>query len=57
MKVFAFVISLVLFVGGLALFGYAFDFAPEWQAITFAGGILAVSISIALPFHVLDKVD
>jgi len=57
MKVVAFVVSLILFVGGLALFGYAFD-VPEGAHIwVFAGGIAAVSLSLVLPFHLLGRFD
>jgi hypothetical protein len=57
MKVFAFLVSLALFVGGLALFGYAFTFAPEWHTIAFAGGIAAISVSLMIPFHLLERFD
>ena len=50
MKYFAYVISMVLFVGGILLFGYAFQ-VPDFQAVVFVGGILAVSLSLFLPFH------
>lgn len=57
MKVFVFLISLALFLGGMLLFGYAFAFAPEWQALTFVGGIAAVSIAFVIPFHLLERAD
>jgi hypothetical protein len=57
MKVFAFLVSLALFVGGLALFGYAFTFGEEWHVLTFAGGIAAISASLMIPFHLLEKFD
>jgi hypothetical protein len=57
MKVFAFLVSLALFLGGLALFGYAFAFGPEWHTITFVGGIAAVSLSLIIPFHLLEQFD
>jgi hypothetical protein len=50
MKYFAYVISMVLFVGGILLFGYAFQ-VPDFQAVVFVGGILAISLSLFLPFH------
>lgn len=57
MKVFAFLVSLALFVGGLALFGYAFTFGPEWHTLGFAGGIAAISVALMIPFHLLERLD
>lgn len=57
MKVFAFLVSLALFLGGLALFGYAFAAPEGWMIWTFAGGIAAVSLSLMLPFHLLERLD
>lgn len=57
MKLFAFLVAFLSFAGGLALFGYSFAFPPEWQAIGFAGGIIAISIAIAIPAHLLPKLN
>lgn len=57
MKVFAFLVSFVLFVGGILLFGYAFAVGPDWHALTFAGGIAAISVSLMIPFHLLERLD
>jgi len=57
MKVFAFLVSFVLFVGGILLFGFAFAFAPEWHALGFAGGIAAISLALMIPFHLLERLD
>jgi hypothetical protein len=57
MKVFVFLVSLALFLGGLALFGYAFTFGPEWHTVTFIGGVLAISVSLMIPFHLLERLD
>ena len=57
MKVFAFLVSFVLFVGGILLFGFAFAFAPEWHTLAFAGGIAAISLSLMIPFHLLERLD
>ena len=49
-----FLLSLILFVGGLALFGVAFmPFITVGyiSAIVFALGIVAVSLAMALPIH------
>lgn len=45
-----FVLYLVLFLGGFYLFGAAFT-AEAWQGLIFTGGILAVSLAVALLFH------
>jgi hypothetical protein len=62
MKIFAFLVALGLFVGSFVLFGYAF--AVEGQVLfidnsiwLFSGGLLAVALSLAIPFHLLEKFD
>ena len=57
MKVFAFVVSLGLFLGGFALFGFAFDLAEGWNTAAFVGGIAAISLSLMIPFHLLEQFD
>ncbi len=52
MKVFAFVIALIIFLGSLYLFSLAFQVAG-WEALIFVAGIIGVSISFAIPFHIL----
>jgi hypothetical protein len=52
MNVFYFIIAFVIFLGGLALFAFAFD-VPQFQALMFLGGIAAISIALAIPFHIL----
>ncbi|MES1170333.1 MAG: hypothetical protein ABUL47_06580 [Leifsonia sp.] len=56
MNLVAFLVALVLFIGGLALMGYAFTF-EGFEGPTFVAGILAVSAALALPVHVLKRVD
>ena len=56
MNVFAFVIAIALFVGGLAMFAFSF-YAVGFEGVVFIGGILAVSAAIALPVHVLKRID
>jgi hypothetical protein len=57
MKVFAFLVSLGLFLGGFALFGYAFSFPEGLNTASFLGGIAAISISLMIPFHLLERFD
>ena len=56
MNVVAFLIAIALFIGGLLLMGYSF-YVEGFQIWVFLGGILAVSLSIALPVHVLKRLD
>ena len=57
MKVFAFLVALAFFVGSFLLFGYSFAVEGAWQPVLFYGGIAAVAISLAIPFHLLEKFD
>jgi len=52
----AFTVSLILFVGGIALFGYAFETAG-FETVMFVGGIAAIVASVAIPFHVMKRTD
>ncbi|MCU1550126.1 MAG: hypothetical protein JWR36_686 [Glaciihabitans sp.] len=53
----AFVIAFILFVGGILLFGYAFDAGEQLRAIVFVGGLVAITLSVAIPFHLLKRTD
>jgi hypothetical protein len=55
-KIVAFVIALALFVVGLLLFGYAFE-PNSAHGIMFFGGVIAIAVSLAIPFHALKRVD
>jgi hypothetical protein len=57
MKLFAFLVSLVLLIGSFALFGYAFTFGDHANLWLFVAGIAAASLAFAIPFHVLEKFD
>ena len=56
MKIIGFVTSLVLFVGGIYVLGVAFTL-PGYELVTFLGGILLSSIGIAIPVHLLKRID
>lgn len=56
MNIVAFVIGFILFVGGLVLFGYAWDGAA-FDGIMFTAGLLAISLAVAIPYHLLKRVD
>ena len=56
MNVFYFILAFVFFLLGLFLFAFAFTFGVDLvQAIGFLGGIAAISISLAIPFHIFGK--
>lgn len=57
MKVIAFLVAFAFFAGAFLLFGYAFQAGPGWDTALFSGGLLAVAISLAIPFHLLEKFD
>ena len=56
MKIFAFVIALALFLGGMYLMGHAIE--PGGGAgVTFFIGILLISLSLFIPASVLKRLD
>ena len=57
MKLFAFLIALAFFVGSFVLFGYAFTVVDHWNTLLFFGGLAAIAISLAIPFHLLERLD
>ncbi|MDO7882333.1 hypothetical protein [Antiquaquibacter soli] len=56
MKIIVFLVSLAIFIAGMYLMGSAF-YVPGWEAAVFLGGILASSIGLAIPVHVLKRID
>jgi uncharacterized membrane-anchored protein YitT (DUF2179 family) len=52
MNVFYFILAFVFFALGIFLFAFAFN-VPNFEAILFVGGIASISISLAIPFHVI----
>ena len=56
MNVISFVIGAVLFIGGVVLFGYSWD-GETFYWMWFAAGIITVSASVAIPFHLLKRVE
>ncbi len=57
MKVIVFLVALAFFVGSFLLFGYAFEVQEAWAGAMFFAGILAVCVSVAIPFHLLERTD
>jgi hypothetical protein len=57
MKLFAFLVALAFFVGSFLLFGYAFTVVDPYNTLLFAGGLACIAISLAIPFHLLERLD
>jgi hypothetical protein len=55
-NIIAFLVSILLFLGGLYLMGSSF-YVEGFEYIAFLGGILACSLGVAIPIHVLKRVD
>lgn len=56
MNVVALIISMIFFIGGLLLMGYAPEMT-SFQAPVFFAGILCVALSFGLPMTFLRKLD
>ena len=63
-NIIGFFVAIVLFVGGLLIMGYSFEPLPfvlplgfEANSVLFFAGIMACSIGIAIPFHLMKRVD
>ena len=56
MNVFGFVVSLILFIGGMVVMGSAF-YAVGYQGPVFFLGILTTTSGLILPVHILKRID
>lgn len=56
MNIVAFVVGAALFVGGIILFGYAWD-GTHFSPLMFGSGLAAIALSIAVPVHILKRVE
>lgn len=56
MNIIAFVISFVAFAAGIWLMGFAFQ-TPGLESVTFLGGLAACCVGVAIPVHVLKRLD
>ncbi|MEP6481187.1 MAG: hypothetical protein ABJA94_04180 [Rhodoglobus sp.] len=56
MNIIAFVIAILLFVGGLYIMGSAF-YVVGAEYPVFIAGILVSSLGVAIPIHVLKRID
>ncbi|GGF26543.1 hypothetical protein [Subtercola lobariae] len=50
------IVSLVLFIGGMYLFGLAFQF-PDFATLIFASGLVSVCLGVFIPLQLLRHVD
>ena len=57
MNIFAFAVSIFLFVSSFLLFAYAYAVPEEFAALVFFTGIMSASLSLAIPFHLLTRRD
>jgi hypothetical protein len=51
-----FIVSFLLFVGGIWLLGAAFS-ATGYEALVFFAGIVCSAIGIFIPVHILKRID
>ena len=56
MKILAFVVSLVVFVGGIYVMGSSF-YVPGFEGLVFIAGILLCALGIIIPVHILKRID
>lgn len=56
MNIIGFVISFVLFVGGLYVMGEAFA-AVGIESLIFCLGLLLCTAGVALPVHIMKRID
>jgi hypothetical protein len=55
-KIIAIIVALIFFLGGIYLFALAFQ-VPGLESLIFIAGVLSVSIALAIPVHVLKRID
>lgn len=56
MKVLVFIVALAIFLAGIYLFALAFQ-VQGWEIALFVAGIVATAIAIAIPVHLLKRLD
>jgi len=57
MNIVAFVVAFLFFVGGLLLMGYSFGVGVAGPGFMFLGGIIAIAVAMAIPAHVMKRID
>ena len=56
MQIVVWFFSFVIFVVGLLMMGYSFE-VPGYELVLFLGGILVISLAVAIPAHILKWVE
>jgi hypothetical protein len=56
MHIVVWLFSFLVFVAGLVMMGYSFEVAG-YELILFLGGILVISVAVAIPAHVLKWIE
>ncbi len=56
MNIVAFIVSALLFLGGVYLMGAAFA-VTDWEMLVFFGGILAVAAAFFIPVQVIGGLE
>lgn len=56
MNILGFVISFVLFVGGIYMMGEAF-YVEGLESVVFIGGLLVTMLGVFVPVHIMKRVD
>ncbi|MFM9878522.1 MAG: hypothetical protein ACKVOG_11850 [Rhodoglobus sp.] len=56
MNIIGFLVSIIIFIGGFFIMGNAF-YVPGFEALVFFLGIVTSVIGIAIPVHLLKRID
>jgi Mg/Co/Ni transporter MgtE len=64
-NIIGFLVGIVLFVGGLVIMGYSLQpiewlplpFGLDARSALFFAGIIASSLGLAVPFHIMKRID
>ena len=64
MHIIGFLVGMVLFIGGIVIMGYSFEplgfllpFGFDPRIVLFTAGIFVTSAGLAVPFHVMKRID
>lgn len=57
MNIAAFVVAFIVFIAGILLMGYSFGANIAGPGFMFIGGILAISFAIAIPVHIMKRIE
>ena len=56
MKIIGFIAALVFFLAGIYVLALAFQ-VVGYETVVFIGGILLISIGVAIPMHLMKRID